>query len=161
MYISIDNPSFAYLNIPFQKACKAKQMSKVVNQLGMYGDGLFYLFILIALFTCSVLKYSLFMAALVCIYLNRPFIKVSSSLHRVFTANDECSITLDAAGVPFLTQSVQPSVVIPHTRSSVIYRATVASFVNRCGTAALLRNTSRTRNHAFARALHVLSARAR
>lgn len=36
-------------------------------------------------------------------------------------------------------------------------RATVASFVDRCGTAALLRNTSRTRNHACARALHVLS----
>lgn len=71
-------------------------------------------------------------------------------------ANDECSITLDAAGVPFLTQSVQPSAVIPHTRSALIYRATVASSVNRCGRAALLCNTSRTRNHAFARALHVL-----
>ncbi len=68
LYISIDKQRF-------RKLVKQSNCRKVVNQLGKYGDGLLYLF-KIALFTCSVLKYSLFMAALVFIYLNGPFITI-------------------------------------------------------------------------------------
>lgn len=60
---------------------------------------------------------------------------------------------LNAEGVLCLTQSV----VIPRTRSPVIYRATVASFINRCVTTALLCNTSRIGTKRIcARALRVL-----
>ncbi len=71
----------------------------MVNQLGKYGDGLLYLF-KIALFTCSVLKYS---------WISVYLFKRTVYHYTVCMTNNECSITLDVAGVPFLTHSVQPS----------------------------------------------------
>ncbi len=85
MYISIDEQRF-------RKLVKESNCRKVVNQLGKYGDGLLYLF-KIALFTC------------ISVYL----FKRTVYHYTVCMSNNECSITLDVAGVPFLTQSVQPS----------------------------------------------------